>query len=128
MSLFPIGLPLYPIMNASESVQRLLAEDAEKAKSWPSQAKDDADRARDDSAAVDRARPSNQITAVEASAETVVTTSPRAGAEDFVRAGPVMAPQVKDIEDLYSAASADRSAEPKSPAPDNASDRLDKRS
>lgn len=128
MSLLPIGLPLYPIMNASETVQRLLAEDAEKAKSWPSQAKDDTDRARDDSAVVDRARPSNQITAVEASAETVVATSPRAGAEDFVRAGPVVAPQVEDIEDLYFAAATERSAEPKSRATDNASDRLDKRS
>ena len=81
MSVFPISLPLYPIMNASDSVQNLLAKDAEEAKSWPSESTNDSDRAKGDTALTDAGRPAHQIRAVEASAEVVAAPASRSGAD-----------------------------------------------
>ncbi len=91
MSVFPITLPLYPMLNASDAMERLLEKDAEAAKALPSEEKADAEKAEADSGPVDSGRPANRITAIEGTAEVVATSLARSGAEQFVQAEPVEA-------------------------------------
>lgn len=91
MSVFPISLPLYPIMNASDSVERLLEKDAEAAEAAEaglSEESDKAAQADNDSAVADAGRPTSQITAVERTADTVATPLSRSGADQYVVPGP----------------------------------------
>lgn len=93
MSVFPITLPLYPMLNASEAMERLLEKDAEAAKALPSEEKADVEKAEADSGLVDPGRPTNRITAVEGTAEAVATNVARSGAEQFVQVEPAEAPE-----------------------------------
>ncbi|MEL6642095.1 MAG: hypothetical protein AAFP98_12450 [Pseudomonadota bacterium] len=84
MSVFPITLPLYPILNASEAVEKLLAKDAEAAKTWPSEEKTDAEAVDSDTAVDDIGRPAHQIVAVEGSAAVMSSPAARSGAAQLV--------------------------------------------
>jgi len=80
MSVFPVKLPLYPILNASDSVQRMLEKDAEDAKVWPDKDSNGADQVeKEPGGSVD---PSTRFTPVEGAAVTLETVTARPGGEE----------------------------------------------
>lgn len=86
MSVFPISLPLYPIMNASETVQKLLEKDAEAKKSGaPDDDRNDI-ASMNETALANPSRQADEIKAVESTAVTIEAMAARAGGEMLVNA------------------------------------------
>lgn len=133
MSLLPISLPLYPILNASDAVEKMLEKKEQEAKAFPSEDKKDAEKVANDTGPNDAGRPANQITAVEDTAAVMDANAARAGAETppdppasedgISEAEPAEPAQAKDSYQLELVAA---EAEPEPEAPEEPA-RLDKR-
>ena len=84
MSVFPVKLPLYPILNASEAVQRLIDKDAEDARDVPS--KDEAAEQPEQLVSAAPTEEASRLAPVGGVLATTETAEARPGGETMVEA------------------------------------------